>query len=132
MLRCIKHKLCFCSLVIPWLYNDKEDVRKVLILYFSVFLYIFRDDIEKAKSSGDWKAVHDFYSTTFDSFLEINAVFKVKNSKYYSVVIVMWIFKAFKETSVKGLQLATQTHLDHGTDLFIPVYVRIFQTNVKL
>ncbi|XP_015722366.1 probable E3 ubiquitin-protein ligase HECTD2 isoform X2 [Coturnix japonica] len=37
----------------------------------------FQDDIEKAKSSGDWKAVHDFYSTTFDSFLEINAVFKV-------------------------------------------------------
>lgn len=32
--------------------------------------------MEKAKSSGDWKAVHDFYSTTFDSFLEINAAFK--------------------------------------------------------
>uniref|UniRef100_A0A8C0ATB2 Uncharacterized protein n=1 Tax=Buteo japonicus TaxID=224669 RepID=A0A8C0ATB2_9AVES len=36
----------------------------------------FQDDVEKAKSSGDWKAVHDFYSTTFDSFLEINAAFK--------------------------------------------------------
>ncbi|XP_068806175.1 probable E3 ubiquitin-protein ligase HECTD2 isoform X2 [Struthio camelus] len=36
----------------------------------------FQDDMEKAKSSGDWKAVHDFYSTTFDSFLEINAAFK--------------------------------------------------------
>jgi len=36
--------------------------------------------VEKAKSSGDWKAVHDFYSTTFDSFLEINAAFKVENN----------------------------------------------------
>ncbi|KAM9011355.1 putative E3 ubiquitin-protein ligase HECTD2 isoform 2-T2 [Ara ararauna] len=36
----------------------------------------FQDDVEKAKSSGDWKAVHDFYTTTFDSFLEINAAFK--------------------------------------------------------
>uniref|UniRef100_A0A8C4P5N5 HECT-type E3 ubiquitin transferase n=1 Tax=Dromaius novaehollandiae TaxID=8790 RepID=A0A8C4P5N5_DRONO len=36
----------------------------------------FQDDMEKAKSSGDWKAVHDFYTTSFDSFLEINAAFK--------------------------------------------------------
>uniref|UniRef100_A0A8C3KRH4 HECT-type E3 ubiquitin transferase n=1 Tax=Calidris pygmaea TaxID=425635 RepID=A0A8C3KRH4_9CHAR len=36
----------------------------------------FQDDVEKAKSSGDWRPVHDFYSTTFDSFLEINAAFK--------------------------------------------------------
>lgn len=37
----------------------------------------FREDVEKAKSSGDWKAVHDFYLTTFDSFPELNAAFKV-------------------------------------------------------
>ncbi|EMP36165.1 Putative E3 ubiquitin-protein ligase HECTD2 [Chelonia mydas] len=36
----------------------------------------FQEDMEKAKSSGDWKAVHDFYLTTFDSFLELNAAFK--------------------------------------------------------
>ncbi|XP_067858580.1 probable E3 ubiquitin-protein ligase HECTD2 [Heptranchias perlo] len=36
----------------------------------------FQEDVEKAKTSGDWKIVHDFYSTTFDSFLEINAAFK--------------------------------------------------------
>ncbi|XP_072335133.1 probable E3 ubiquitin-protein ligase HECTD2 isoform X1 [Scyliorhinus torazame] len=36
----------------------------------------FQEDVEKAKISGDWKVVHDFYSTTFDSFLEINAAFK--------------------------------------------------------
>lgn len=46
-----------------------------------VFEYIFsRDDMEKSKASGDWKAVHNFYSTTFDSFLEINAAFKVDNN----------------------------------------------------
>ncbi|ELK36667.1 Putative E3 ubiquitin-protein ligase HECTD2 [Myotis davidii] len=36
----------------------------------------FQEDVEKAKSSGDWKAVHDFYLTTFDSFPELNAAFK--------------------------------------------------------
>ncbi|GAB5578606.1 probable E3 ubiquitin-protein ligase HECTD2 isoform X1 [Prionailurus iriomotensis] len=36
----------------------------------------FQEDTEKAKSSGDWKAVHDFYLTTFDSFPELNAAFK--------------------------------------------------------
>lgn len=47
----------------------------------NILIYFSRDDVEKAKSSGDWKAIHDFYSTTFDSFLEINAAFKVeKNS----------------------------------------------------
>ncbi|XP_028585569.2 putative E3 ubiquitin-protein ligase HECTD2 isoform X1 [Podarcis muralis] len=36
----------------------------------------FREDIEKAKLSGDWKTVYDFYSKTFDSFPEINTAFK--------------------------------------------------------
>uniref|UniRef100_A0A8P0SCH9 HECT domain E3 ubiquitin protein ligase 2 n=2 Tax=Canis lupus familiaris TaxID=9615 RepID=A0A8P0SCH9_CANLF len=36
----------------------------------------FQEDVEKAKSTGDWKAVHDFYLTTFDSFPELNAAFK--------------------------------------------------------
>ncbi|XP_072413883.1 probable E3 ubiquitin-protein ligase HECTD2 [Chiloscyllium punctatum] len=36
----------------------------------------FQEDVEKAKISGDWTIVHDFYSTTFDSFMEINAAFK--------------------------------------------------------
>ncbi|XP_066475719.1 probable E3 ubiquitin-protein ligase HECTD2 isoform X1 [Tiliqua scincoides] len=36
----------------------------------------FREDIEKAKLSGDWKTVYEFYSATFDSFLEVNATFK--------------------------------------------------------
>uniref|UniRef100_A0A674EYC2 Uncharacterized protein n=1 Tax=Salmo trutta TaxID=8032 RepID=A0A674EYC2_SALTR len=32
---------------------------------------------ERAPISGDWRDVWDFYLTTFDSFLEINAAFKV-------------------------------------------------------
>ncbi|TSK14623.1 putative E3 ubiquitin-protein ligase HECTD2 [Bagarius yarrelli] len=36
----------------------------------------FQEDVEKATISGDWKHVHDFYMTTFDSFLELNAAFK--------------------------------------------------------
>jgi hypothetical protein len=37
----------------------------------------FREDVEKVKSSGDWKTVHDFYLKTFDSFPDLNAAFKV-------------------------------------------------------
>ncbi|KAF5894153.1 putative E3 ubiquitin-protein ligase HECTD2, partial [Clarias magur] len=36
----------------------------------------FQDDVEKASISGDWRHVHDFYMTTFKSFLELNAAFK--------------------------------------------------------
>ncbi|XP_009640206.1 probable E3 ubiquitin-protein ligase HECTD2 [Egretta garzetta] len=46
----------------------------------------FQDDVEKAKSSGDWKAVHDFYSTTFDSFLEINAAFKKDTNSPFNTI----------------------------------------------
>ncbi|XP_069609566.1 probable E3 ubiquitin-protein ligase HECTD2 isoform X1 [Ranitomeya imitator] len=36
----------------------------------------FQIDLDKAKATGEWKAVHDFYLTTFASFLELNAAFK--------------------------------------------------------
>ncbi|XP_029410199.1 probable E3 ubiquitin-protein ligase HECTD2 isoform X3 [Nannospalax galili] len=36
----------------------------------------FQEDVEKAKSSGDWKTVHDFYLTAFDSFPELSTAFK--------------------------------------------------------
>ncbi|KAJ8317303.1 hypothetical protein KUTeg_005207 [Tegillarca granosa] len=42
-----------------------------------------REDVQLARSSGSWKTVHDFYSTTFDSFLEINAAFKRDPNKDY-------------------------------------------------
>ena len=44
------------------------------------FVYItFREDIQIARETGDWKGVKEFYATTFDSFLEINAAFKVSS-----------------------------------------------------
>ncbi|KAJ7420949.1 putative E3 ubiquitin-protein ligase HECTD2 isoform X4 [Pitangus sulphuratus] len=46
----------------------------------------FQDDVEKSKASGDWKAVHYFYSTTFDSFLEINAAFKKDTNSPFNTV----------------------------------------------
>ncbi|KAL7990468.1 hypothetical protein Chor_013898, partial [Crotalus horridus] len=39
----------------------------------------FWDDIEKAKLTGDWKEIYDFYSKTFDSFPEVNTAFKKYN-----------------------------------------------------
>uniref|UniRef100_A0A8C9RQ59 HECT-type E3 ubiquitin transferase n=1 Tax=Scleropages formosus TaxID=113540 RepID=A0A8C9RQ59_SCLFO len=39
----------------------------------------FQYDVERATASGDWRTVQDFYLTTFDSFLELNAAFKVNN-----------------------------------------------------
>lgn len=45
----------------------------------------FRDDIKNAKEKDNWKIVQDFYSTTFDSFMEINAVFKVWLNYIFSI-----------------------------------------------
>lgn len=45
------------------------------------FWFLFRDDIEKAKLTGDWRTIYEFYSATFDSFQEVNVAFKVR-SKY--------------------------------------------------
>lgn len=33
--------------------------------------------MDRAVQSGDWREVREFYLTTFDSFIEINAAFKV-------------------------------------------------------
>ncbi|XP_078079045.1 putative E3 ubiquitin-protein ligase HECTD2 [Mustelus asterias] len=46
----------------------------------------FQEDVENAKISGDWKIVHDFYSTTFDSFLEMNAAFKRDASAPFNTI----------------------------------------------
>ncbi|XP_061823604.1 probable E3 ubiquitin-protein ligase HECTD2 [Nerophis lumbriciformis] len=36
----------------------------------------FLEDTERAVLSGDWREVREFYLTTFDSFIELNAAFK--------------------------------------------------------
>uniref|UniRef100_A0A4W6BRV9 HECT-type E3 ubiquitin transferase n=1 Tax=Lates calcarifer TaxID=8187 RepID=A0A4W6BRV9_LATCA len=40
----------------------------------------FQEDMERAVQSGDWREVREFYLTTFDSFIEINAAFKANGS----------------------------------------------------
>lgn len=47
-----------------------------------VLLCFFREDLEKAESTGNWKSVHAFYITAFDSFTELNAAFKVMYKRY--------------------------------------------------
>ncbi|XP_045190576.1 probable E3 ubiquitin-protein ligase HECTD2 isoform X2 [Mercenaria mercenaria] len=42
-----------------------------------------REDVRSARETGNWKSVQEFYSTTFDSFLEINAAFKRDPNKDY-------------------------------------------------
>ncbi|RXN38186.1 putative E3 ubiquitin- ligase HECTD2 [Labeo rohita] len=46
----------------------------------------FQDDVERATISGDWKHVHDFYLTTFDSFLELNGAFKKEANAPYNTI----------------------------------------------
>lgn len=46
----------------------------------------FQEDIEKAMASGHWKAVHEFYLTTFDSFLELNAAFKKEANAPFNTI----------------------------------------------
>ncbi|XP_077057317.1 putative E3 ubiquitin-protein ligase HECTD2 isoform X2 [Siphateles boraxobius] len=46
----------------------------------------FQDDVERATISGDWKQVHDFYLTTFDSFLELNGAFKKEANALFNTI----------------------------------------------
>jgi E3 ubiquitin-protein ligase HECTD2 len=52
-------------------------------IFFFKFVYDFRDDVKIARESSNWKDVHDFYATTFDSFLELNAAFKVSRLSFW-------------------------------------------------
>ncbi|WAR21788.1 HECD2-like protein, partial [Mya arenaria] len=40
-----------------------------------------REDVRAARETGNWKCVQEFYATTFDSFLEVNAAFKPEDIK---------------------------------------------------
>ncbi|TRY69835.1 hypothetical protein DNTS_012933 [Danionella cerebrum] len=46
----------------------------------------FQEDVERATISGDWKQVHDFYSNTFESFLELNAAFKKEANAPFNTI----------------------------------------------
>uniref|UniRef100_A0A3Q1FKY3 HECT-type E3 ubiquitin transferase n=1 Tax=Acanthochromis polyacanthus TaxID=80966 RepID=A0A3Q1FKY3_9TELE len=46
----------------------------------------FQDDVERAVQSGDWREVREFYLTTFDSFIEINAAFKREANGLFNTI----------------------------------------------
>ncbi|XP_036023392.1 probable E3 ubiquitin-protein ligase HECTD2 isoform X2 [Onychomys torridus] len=46
----------------------------------------FEEDLEKAESTGNWKAVHAFYITAFDSFPELNAAFKKDATSSFNTI----------------------------------------------
>lgn len=49
-----------------------------LCVNFLILLHV-REDVLRAKESGNWQPVLDFYSAAFDSFIELNKTFKVSN-----------------------------------------------------
>ena len=51
-------------------------INLLILAIYEVNLY-FRDDFVEAKESGNWRKLLDFYSLIFDSFVEVNAAFKV-------------------------------------------------------
>ncbi|XP_070834216.1 probable E3 ubiquitin-protein ligase HECTD2 [Chaetodon trifascialis] len=46
----------------------------------------FQEDMEHAVQSGDWREIREFYLTTFDSFIEINAAFKREANGSFNTV----------------------------------------------
>uniref|UniRef100_A0A3B3UUW2 HECT domain E3 ubiquitin protein ligase 2 n=2 Tax=Poecilia latipinna TaxID=48699 RepID=A0A3B3UUW2_9TELE len=46
----------------------------------------FQEDVERAAQSGDWREVREFYLTTFDSFVEINAAFKREANGLFNTI----------------------------------------------
>lgn len=54
--------------------------------------------MERATTSGDWRDVRDFYLTTFDSFLEINAAFKVMDFQMVHVGFLFYVLAFPKDT----------------------------------
>ncbi|MEQ2202073.1 hypothetical protein XENOCAPTIV_023574, partial [Xenoophorus captivus] len=46
----------------------------------------FQEDVDRAVQSGDWREVREFYLTTFDSFIEINAAFKREANGLFNTI----------------------------------------------
>uniref|UniRef100_A0A8C6SN83 HECT-type E3 ubiquitin transferase n=1 Tax=Neogobius melanostomus TaxID=47308 RepID=A0A8C6SN83_9GOBI len=53
---------------------------RMRFLLFLMCPLCYREDMERAAQTGDWREVREFYLTTFDSFIEINAAFKKGNT----------------------------------------------------
>ena len=46
--------------------------------FFFLFFSSFRNDMRTALATGDYQTLLEFLTTTFDSFSEMNEVFKVR------------------------------------------------------
>ena len=46
--------------------------------FFFPFFFSFRNDMRTALATGDYQTLLEFLTTTFDSFSEMNEVFKVR------------------------------------------------------
>lgn len=68
---------------------------RTVYVMLTVFLSGFREDLERATISGDWKQVHDFYLTTFESFLELNAAFKVRRCSFKCLLTIQCLICVF-------------------------------------
>ena len=54
-----------------------DDFFSFFFLFFFFFLS-FRNDMRTALATGDYQTLLEFLTTTFDSFSEMNEVFKVR------------------------------------------------------
>ncbi|CAM4708909.1 unnamed protein product [Leuciscus chuanchicus] len=63
-----------------------RSIHRSVIVCLTMSLSGCRDDVERATISGDWKQVHDFYLTTFDSFLELNGAFKKEANAPFNTI----------------------------------------------
>uniref|UniRef100_A0A8C8BZX7 HECT-type E3 ubiquitin transferase n=1 Tax=Oncorhynchus tshawytscha TaxID=74940 RepID=A0A8C8BZX7_ONCTS len=91
----------------------------------------FQEDIERATVSGDWKHVHDFYLTTFDSFLELNAAFKKEANAPFNTIEDSGINTKFVNAVYDALLLTppdTQRAVLKG---IINSFALIFLTQIK-
>lgn len=89
-------------------------------MYMVNICFYFREDIEKVKSSGDWKTVHDFYLTTFDSFPELNAVFKVIIHK--ACFLFTFSHKFFKKDMTALYSFLPSIHFGNCVSKYILIY----------
>ena len=53
-----------------------DDFLSFFVLFF--FFFSFRNDMRTALATGDYQTLLEFLTTTFDSFSEMNEVFKVR------------------------------------------------------
>ena len=76
--------------------GSKQDVLKWWFFFFFFpfffFFFSFRNDMRTALATGDYQTLLEFLTTTFDSFSEMNEVFKVR----FNEASELWCYVRFK------------------------------------